>query len=109
MAVELELAFAERSPQAGDELAAEDPPEHLDREEEGSTGGDPTGVIRRQTAGGDHAVNVRVMLRPLVPGMEHAEEADLRSKMSRVASHLQQRCGTGAEQQAIEQPLVLER
>jgi hypothetical protein len=41
--------------------------------------------------------------------MEDAEEADLSSEMLWVASHLQQRCGTDAEQQAIDQPLVLER
>ncbi len=33
--MELELAFSKRSLQAGDELASEDTPEDLDREEEG--------------------------------------------------------------------------
>lgn len=98
MAVELELAFTEGGLQAGDELAAEDTAEHPDREEEGSARGDPTGVIRCETAGSDHAVDMGMMLQPLVPGMEDAEEADLGPKVSRVASDLQQRCGTGAEQ-----------
>ena len=36
VAMELKLAFMESSPQASDELAAEDTAEHLDRKEEGS-------------------------------------------------------------------------
>ena len=66
-------------------------------------------MIRGQTASGDDAVNMRMMLQSLVPGMEHAEEADLRAKVSRIASDLNESGGTGAEQQAIEQPLVLKR
>lgn len=49
-----------------------------------------------------------MMLQPLIPGVESAEESDLGSKVSRIASDLQQRGGTGAEQQSIDQPLVLE-
>jgi hypothetical protein len=49
------------------------------------------------------------MLQSLIPGMEHAEETDLGPKVSRIASDLEQRCGTGAKQQAIDQPLVLKR
>ena len=109
VAVDLELAFLERGLESGDELAAEDASEHLDREEEGATGGDPTGVIGSEAASSDDAVDMRVVLQPLVPGMEHAEEADLGAEMPRIASDLQQRGGTGAEQQAIDQPLVLER
>jgi hypothetical protein len=48
-------------PQPGEELAAEDPAEHLDREKERVTWSNPVGVIRRQSAGGDDAVYMRVM------------------------------------------------
>src|SRR5277367_6639809 len=51
---------------------------------------------------------MRVMLQPLVPGMEHAEEADRGAQVSRVACDLDESGSTGAEQQAIDQPLVLE-
>ena len=66
-------------------------------------------MIRGQTASGDDAVDMGMMLQPLVPGMEHAEEADLGAKVPRIAGDLQQRGGAGAEQQAIDQPLVLKR
>ena len=49
-----------------------------------------------------------MMLQALVPGMEHAEEADLRTEVSRITCDLKQRGGTGTEQQAIDQPLVLQ-
>jgi len=40
--------------------------------------------------------------------MEHTEEADLRAKVTRIACDLEQRGSAGAEQQAVDQPLVLE-
>ena len=36
----------------------------------------PAGVIARQTAGSNYAVNVRMMLQLLIPGVEDAEEAE---------------------------------
>ena len=44
----------------------------------------------------------------LVPGMEHAEEADLGSEMGGVASHFEQRFGAGPQQQTVDGFLVLE-
>ena len=108
MAMELELAFAARGLQSCDELASEDASKHLDRQEEAAARADPAGVIRCKPSGGDDAVNVRMMLQALVPGMEHAEEGDLRAQVSRVERNLQQRGGTGTEQQAVDQPLVLQ-
>jgi len=52
---------------------------------------------------------MRVMLQSLVRGMEHAEEADLCAEVPWIASDLQQRGPTGAEEQAVDQPLVLKR
>ena len=76
--------------ESGDKLTAEDTAEHFDGKEEGSARGDPAGVIRSETAGGQHAVDMRMMLQSLVPGMEHAEETDLRSEVTWIASDLQQ-------------------
>ncbi len=64
-------------------------------------------MIRCKPAGGDHAVDMRMMLQALVPGMEHAEEAELRTQVSRIACDLEQRGGTGSEQQTIDHLLVL--
>src|ERR1017187_717467 len=89
--------------ESGDKLAAEDTAEYFDGKEEGSARGDPAGVIRSETAGGQHAVDMGMMLQSLVPGMEHAEEADLRAEVPGIASDLQQRCSAGVKQQVVDQ------
>ena len=94
--------------ESGDKLAAEDTAEHFDGKEEGSARGDPAGVVRSETAGGQHAVDMGMMLQSLVPGMEHAEEANLSSKVPGIAGDLQQSCSTGLKQQVIDQTLVLQ-
>src|SRR5216684_4584435 len=108
MSVELECAGMKGGLESGDKLAAEETAEYFDGKEEGAAGGDPAGVVRSETAGGEHAVDMGMMLQSLIPGMEHAEEADLRAEVTRIAGDLQQSCSTGVKQQVIDQPLVLQ-
>jgi hypothetical protein len=49
-----------------------------------------------------------MMLQSLVPGVEHAEEADLGSKVPGIASDLQQSCSTGVKQQVVDQSFILQ-
>jgi hypothetical protein len=58
-------------------------------------GGEPAGVVRSEAASGEHAVDM--MLQALVPGMEHAEEADLGAEVSGIASDLKRGRGAGVE------------
>ena len=109
VAVELKLAFMESRPQSGDELAAKDAAEHLDRQEEAVARRDPMGVVGSEASGGGDAVDVGMMLESLVPGMEHAEETDLRAEVAGIVSDLKQGRGTGLEEQAVDHALVLER
>src|SRR5437660_5092324 len=94
--------------ESGDELAAKHTPEHLDGEKEAWARSNPAGVIERESAGGNDAVHVRMKLELLVPGVQHAEEADLSSEMGGIARDLQQGFGAGPEQQTIDDLLVLE-
>ena len=94
--------------ESGDKLAAEDTAEHLDGKEEGAAGGDPAGVVRSETAGGEYAVDMGMMLQALIPGMEHAEEADLGSQVAGIAGDLQQSCSAGVKQQVVDQPFILQ-
>ena len=48
------------------------------------------------------------MFQFLVPGMQHAEEADLGTQMVRIGGNLLETCRAGSEQQAIEKLLVVE-
>src|SRR3974377_2605369 len=45
----------------------------------------------------------------LMPGVQHAEKAEVSTEMSGSAGHFEQGFGTGAEQQAIEELAVLQR
>jgi hypothetical protein len=107
MAVELEMAILKRSLQPCDELAAENAGEHPDRKEERPARSDPACMIRSEAAGGDHAVDMGMVLQALVPGMEHAEEADLCAEVPWVTSNLLHRRGTGVEKKAVQDALVL--
>src|SRR5580698_8527689 len=82
MSVELECAGLKGVLEPGDKLAAEESAEHFDGKEERSARGDPAGMVRSETAGSQHAMDMRMMLQPLVPGMENAEEANLGSTMA---------------------------
>jgi hypothetical protein len=94
--------------QFGDELAAEDAAQCVDRQEESARGIDPSGAIGSQAAGGNDVVDVGMMLEVLPSGVEHAETADVGSEVLGIASHFEHRCGAGAEEQIVEQPLVPE-
>ena len=51
---------------------------------------------------------MRVLLEFLIPGVKDAEESDLRAEVLGIAGSFEQRRGTAAEEQVIEQALVLE-
>ena len=65
-------------------------------------------MVWSETASGDYAVYMGVMLQSLVPGMEHAEEANLCAKVPGIAGDLQQGCSAGMKQQVVDEPLVLQ-
>jgi hypothetical protein len=67
--VEAELAVTEGTLESGNELAAEDATEHLHGKKEGVAWFDPVRAVGRQTAGGNHAMDMRVELEFLIPGM----------------------------------------
>src|ERR1700680_1670243 len=78
--MEAQLALTEVVLEGGDKLATKDATEHLDRKEEGVAWLDPTGAIERQSAGGHHTMHVGMMFELLIPGVEHAKEADISGK-----------------------------
>ena len=65
-------------------------------------------MIRSETAGGKHAVDMGMMLQALIPGVEHAEETDLRTEVTRIAGDLQQGLSTSLKQQVVDQPFILQ-
>jgi hypothetical protein len=84
---QMQLTALEGRLQAGDELATKHAPKYGDGNEEAWVGSNPAGVITGESAGGNDTVDMRMKLEFLVPGMQHAEEADLGAEMGRVTRH----------------------
>ena len=53
-------------------------------------------------------MHVRVIFEFLIPGVEHTEEADLGAEMLGIASDCEKSCGTGLEQEMVQEFLVLQ-
>src|SRR5271157_3792823 len=108
IAIEAEFSFAAGALQGSHELAAKNPAPHFDGKKERVAGVDPVGVIQTESTGREHAMDVGMMLEPLIPGVQHAEETDLGAQMSGIASHFEQGGGAGAEQRVVDELLVLQ-
>src|SRR5271169_7084384 len=106
--MKLQLVVFEELLQSSDELAAEDSAQCVNREEEAVRGIDPSGAIESQAASGNDVMHMGMMLEVLSPGVEHAEKSDVGSQVLRIASKSEHRRSTGAIEQIVEQPLVLQ-
>ena len=94
--------------QAGDELATKYAPQYSDGKKEAWVRSNPAGVIAGESAGGNDAMDMGMKLEFLVPGVKHAEEADLGFERGGMARDLQQGFGAGPEQQTVDEFPVLE-
>ena len=108
LAEEAEFAGLERRAQLVEEQPAEEPREHADRQEEAGPAGDPARAVRRQAAAGHDAMDVRMVVQVLAPGVEHGDEADLGAEMLGIGGDPAQRLGRRSEQDGVDRLLVLE-
>ena len=53
-------------------------------------------------------MHMRVQLEFLIPGVQHAEETDLRAEMFGIASDFKERFRTGSEQEIVDDLFVLQ-
>ena len=67
------MAVAKGALESRNKLATKDATEHLDGKKEGVASFDPVRVISGESAGRNHAMDMRVKLELLIPGMEHTE------------------------------------
>ncbi len=65
-------------------------------------------MIEGQSAGGHYAMGMRVMFEFLIPGVEHAEEADLGTEMFGIASDFEEGFSTALPQEIVQDLLVLQ-
>ena len=104
---EAQLIAGKEAPQAGNELAAEDTAEHLDRQQESGTRCDPARVVCRESAAGHHAVDVRMWSQRLSPSVQDGQEASLCAQVLGIGKDLEQCGGTGLKEQRKQLSLVL--
>src|ERR1035437_6384451 len=107
IAIEAELSFAAGALQGRHELTAKNPAQHFDGKKERVAGVDPVGVIQRESTRWNHAMDMGMMLEPLIPGVQHAEETDLGAQVSGITSNFEQGCGAGVKEQVVDHPFVL--
>jgi hypothetical protein len=99
--VKLELALKRELLQRSRELAAKDAAENADGQEETGRSSNPSGAIDRKAACRHDAVDMRMMLQVVSPGVQDTEQADIGSQVLRIACDFEQRCGTGSEEQIV--------
>jgi hypothetical protein len=66
------------------------------------------GAIEREAAGGNDAMDMRVNVELLTPGVQHTEETNFRAEVFRIASDFEKCFRAGAKQEIVEDLLVLQ-
>src|SRR5450432_594363 len=82
--------------------------EDLDGQQEFTAASDPPVMVRGQTAAGDDAMQVGMEVKVLPPGMERGEEAGFHAQTLGVAGNGEQGIGDGAEENVVDDLLVVE-
>ena len=107
LAMKPEFSIAESSFQVCYEFGPEEAAEHLDRKKKLLATRNPTPLVERDSAAGNDALEVGMMIHVLSLGMQHPQKANASAEVSAIARDLHQRFG-GAQQDAIDQPLALQ-
>src|SRR5262245_60260602 len=109
IAEEPQLAGREGVLQLLQEQPAEQPREHTHRQEEAGTTSDPVGAVKRGSAAGNDAMDVRMMLQGLAPAVKAHGHTELGAEMPGLGRDGGECLGRGAEQDRVDNGLVLER
>lgn len=86
----------------GAHFAAHQLAQRLDRDQEaGANRRAPVRAIGRDATAGDQAVDMRVVIEPLGPGVQHGQDADGAADIARVTGERDDRRGGGGHQKAV--------
>lgn len=88
--VKADFSLSKRVFESLRELTSKHLGKDVDRKKEVLLRRDPVRVIRRESAGRHHAMDMWVVLELLIPTMQHTEEAYLCAQMFRIACDLEQ-------------------
>jgi hypothetical protein len=106
---EAELTIGEGAAHLPQEQFAEAAGEHAHGQKEAGRTADSARLVRRESAAGNDAVQMRVMMQRLSPGVQHRDGADLGAEVARVGGNAAQRLRRHAEQDGVDRRLVVER
>ena len=93
--------------QVSEEFGPEEAAEHLNGQEKLLARRDPTRMTGRDAPAGDDAMEVRMSVKVLSPGMEHCQKAGVDAQVLGVGSNLQQGLGRSPEEDTVNHPRVL--
>jgi hypothetical protein len=97
-------------PQISQEQIPKAAAQNLHREKErGFLASNPTNAVRANAASGNHAMQVRMQMEILPPGVQHSQESDCRSQTPGIGSDGQQRFRCRTKQDAIDLARILQR
>jgi hypothetical protein len=105
---EAELTIPEGLPEGRDELATEDLTQYRFGQEVVVRRVDPAGVIERETSGGHDTMDVGMKPNLLVPAVQHAEETNLCTEVSGIASDFEKSLRAGTKQEIVDHLFVLQ-
>ena len=92
-----EFSLLVRHAQPDDEFGTKDGTEHVHGQEEGVFRVDPTFMVRGEAAGWNQAVDMRMEEQVLPPGVQDADESDLRAESFGLSRDLEHGRGTGSK------------
>ena len=104
---ELQLAGIKGFLQILQKQATKKASQHSNRQEESGTARDPSISIGRESATGDHAMEVGMMEQVLAPAVKYGEESDLGAEMFGIGGDGAQGLRRGSEENAVDYFLVL--
>jgi len=106
--MEAEMALLPRSSEPMQKLPAKQLAEDSHREKEPGSAGDPPRAVLGESSARDEAMDMRMVLEGLAPGVQHGKHADLRTEVLGISGDRAESLRGCPEQDVIDELLVLE-
>jgi hypothetical protein len=109
LTVKRELMMIESVLKVGKKLAPEHSAQDANGQKEPIRRRHPVLPVGAEASARDHAVQVRMSVKVLPPGVEHRQTADLGAEVFRVSGDPQQCLGSGTEHHPVHDTAILKR
>ena len=107
LAVELKFSLIKGLLESGQEQATEESRQDAHRQEEARAAANPTFSIGRQSAAGNHTMQMGMMQQVLPPSVENRQKTDASAQMLGVGGNAEQGLRCGLEQEIVKEPGIL--